>query len=347
MSILLKLDTFRILTGVNDPTTIKKRGPPTFGRFLNFVTKGGRPKGKYQYDEHWRPVYGLCDPCNINYDYVLKMEALNAESQWLLEDLKLADKVQIPHILSTSSESRQRDVEYYRELLRDVSAATLQRVLDIFQLDFHIFDYDISPFYKILEEKNWFNLAAGRSWVLKSSAYSIRFCWYIEVEDNRMSSNAWNNIFTCSPSAGQQLMRIVVLLVLIGTKLNFLLSAVDILIFVFIVGLIKEILSITIDTLMGHGLLLQFGPINFPCMSLMGIPSCLVTTSHTHGASLPEIKKQPILIFTQRSGQYDFHHRNLRYKRLAELIPLKHIFRPHNLGPDRGLDGGTSPKLRA
>ena len=59
-------------------------------------------------------------------------------------------------------------------------------------------------------------------------------------------------------------MRIVVF---VGMKLNYLrrwfFCAVDVLLLVFVVGLTIEIVSIVIDNLLGHGLLLQFGPINF------------------------------------------------------------------------------------
>ena len=51
----------------------------------------------------------------------------------------------------------------------------------------------------------------------------------------------------------------------------------DVLIIVFCCcGLTIEIFSIAIDNLMGHGLALHFGPINFRCRSLILILACFV-----------------------------------------------------------------------
>ena len=67
--------------------------------------------------------------------------------------------------------------------------------------------------------------------------------------------------FTCSTSAGQHLMRIVVVVLVVGTKLNYLrrcgvlvplMSFFFFLLMFFVVGQLK-FLNIAIDKLMGHG----------------------------------------------------------------------------------------------
>ena len=66
-------------------------------------------------------------------------------------------------------------------------------------------------------------------------------------------------VFTCSASAGQQLMRNVVAVVLVGTKLNYLqccgaLVLMGVLIVLFVVGLTIEICIIDMDDHFGHRL---------------------------------------------------------------------------------------------
>ena len=59
-----------------------------------------------------------------------------------------------------------------------------------------------------------------------------------------------------------------------------------------------EIFSIGNDNLMGYGLTLQFGPINFRCRSLMAFPSCLTVnydrdravSDYDHQVSLYHLK---------------------------------------------------------
>ena len=70
---------------MNDPLTIAKKGEPTFAKFLSHIVKDQNVV--FKYDEHWYPIYGLCRPCHVKFDFVLKVESLNEES------IKLLDKV--------------------------------------------------------------------------------------------------------------------------------------------------------------------------------------------------------------------------------------------------------------
>ena len=103
-----------------------------------------------------------------------------------------------------------------------------------------------------------------------------------------LNRDQWRDVFTCSASAGQQLLRIVVvvlvvvLVLVVVTKLNYLrrwvflvplmsflllldfLPAVPVLVLVvFCCFWAIEIFSIAIENLMDHGLPIQFGPLNF------------------------------------------------------------------------------------
>ena len=50
-------------------------------------------KTLFQMDEHWKPIRFYCSMCYLNYDYVIKFENLNIESQTFLEESKLKEFV--------------------------------------------------------------------------------------------------------------------------------------------------------------------------------------------------------------------------------------------------------------
>ena len=139
---------FSLLRGVNDG-----KSPAKFADFLDYVAHEG-PRLHNQFNIHWVPMYGMCDPCNIQYDFIIKTESLAAESQLMMEELGFESDIKLPHIFSFSSNSTwAKSKAYYEDLLKDVSVKTLERILAIYQLDFVLFDYDLTPFQEILKEK--------------------------------------------------------------------------------------------------------------------------------------------------------------------------------------------------
>ena len=58
---------------------------PIFWEFVQFVIDSKLPA----MDEHWKPAIHYCSFCMINYDFVIKFENLNFESQAFLQKSKL------------------------------------------------------------------------------------------------------------------------------------------------------------------------------------------------------------------------------------------------------------------
>ena len=58
---------------------------PIFWKFVQFVIDSKLPA----MDEHWKPAIHYCSFCMINYDFVIKFENLNFESQAFLQKSKL------------------------------------------------------------------------------------------------------------------------------------------------------------------------------------------------------------------------------------------------------------------
>ena len=42
-------------------------------------------------NEHWMNFWELCFPCDIEYDFILKLESISEESEWLLSHLNITE----------------------------------------------------------------------------------------------------------------------------------------------------------------------------------------------------------------------------------------------------------------
>ncbi|CAJ0965812.1 unnamed protein product [Ranitomeya imitator] len=51
-----------------------------------------------QMDVHWRPMHYLCDPCNINYDFLGKLETVKKDSDYILKALGAPSALKFPEI---------------------------------------------------------------------------------------------------------------------------------------------------------------------------------------------------------------------------------------------------------
>ena len=58
---------------------------PIFWEFVQFVIDSKQPA----MDEHWKPAIHYCSLCMLNYDFVIKFENLNIESQAFLQKSEL------------------------------------------------------------------------------------------------------------------------------------------------------------------------------------------------------------------------------------------------------------------
>ena len=57
----------------------------TFAEFLESIANH-YPETREQ-DIHWEPYWSACYPCDIQYDYILKLETIEEDSEWLLRHI--------------------------------------------------------------------------------------------------------------------------------------------------------------------------------------------------------------------------------------------------------------------
>ncbi|XP_056402775.1 carbohydrate sulfotransferase 9-like isoform X2 [Hyla sarda] len=108
----------------------------TFEQFAQFII---RENPSYR-DTHWRPMYQLCDPCNIQYDFIGKFETLAQDADFVLKTIGAPENLKYPTIKHHSNESRTGDdtTISYLEML---SPILFRKFMNIYSLDFSMFEY--------------------------------------------------------------------------------------------------------------------------------------------------------------------------------------------------------------
>lgn len=75
------VNVIRVVKGVNDIQTLQYGDlKPSFSNFIHVLVQESN-----SFNEHWYPMFGLCDPCHFQFDYVVKMENLSNESLAVLK----------------------------------------------------------------------------------------------------------------------------------------------------------------------------------------------------------------------------------------------------------------------
>ncbi|XP_072336928.1 carbohydrate sulfotransferase 12-like [Scyliorhinus torazame] len=108
---------------------------PTFVNFIQYLLDPRTEKDR-PFNEHWRQVYRLCHPCQINYDFIGKLESLDEDASYLLKLLNVEKFVQFPPSL------RNRTVSSWEEdWFSKIPVAWREKLYELYQPDFVVFDY--------------------------------------------------------------------------------------------------------------------------------------------------------------------------------------------------------------
>ncbi|XP_072916854.1 carbohydrate sulfotransferase 12-like [Hemitrygon akajei] len=107
----------------------------TFTNFIQYLLDPQTEK-EVPFNEHWRQVYRLCHPCQINYDFIGKLESLDEDATYLLKLLKVDKLVQFP-----SSSRNQTVASWEHEWFAKIPVAWRRKLYEIYNPDFVIFGY--------------------------------------------------------------------------------------------------------------------------------------------------------------------------------------------------------------
>uniref|UniRef100_A0A2K5XER3 Carbohydrate sulfotransferase n=1 Tax=Mandrillus leucophaeus TaxID=9568 RepID=A0A2K5XER3_MANLE len=108
----------------------------TFPEFLRYLVD----EDPERMNEHWMPVYHLCQPCAVHYDFVGSYERLEADANQVLEWVRAPPHVQFPARQAWYRPASPESLHYH---LCSAPRALLQDVLPKYILDFSLFAYPL------------------------------------------------------------------------------------------------------------------------------------------------------------------------------------------------------------
>lgn len=111
----------------------------TFEELLTYVVELWKQGGNNNIEWHFRPQFGQCHPCLIQYDVIGHYETLQDDSMFVLRKTKLLNKVSVPTWRSTNTRALMR--QYYSA----VTPLRFSQLKNIYKEDIEAFGYTNIP----------------------------------------------------------------------------------------------------------------------------------------------------------------------------------------------------------
>ncbi|XP_070573877.1 carbohydrate sulfotransferase 11-like [Ptychodera flava] len=97
------------------------------------------------WNNHYRPMYHLCSPCDIDYDIIGHLETINEDAQYIIKtigsDLDYPSRDQS----ATNSSNSDKMIEYFGKL----SKYQIIQLYRIYQMDFALFGYSVPDYMNV------------------------------------------------------------------------------------------------------------------------------------------------------------------------------------------------------
>ena len=132
-------------------TPSRKQETDTAAKFSEFITMIVS-RGKYSRDKHWAPYADRYAPCHVTYDYVMRVETLRPDAKPVLALLNQTQDSLDQFSSNIMRNSTFTDLDTKRlekrdpfvkklSLFKEISNKTLEKLLNIYRLDFELFGY--------------------------------------------------------------------------------------------------------------------------------------------------------------------------------------------------------------
>ncbi|XP_030628282.1 carbohydrate sulfotransferase 12-like [Chanos chanos] len=108
---------------------------PSFSDFIQYLTDPETEKFR-PFDEHWRQAYRLCHPCQINYDFIGKMETVEEDAAHLFRMLHVDNIVELP-----PSYSNKTTESWLRDWYANIPYDWKRNLYKVYETDFKLFGY--------------------------------------------------------------------------------------------------------------------------------------------------------------------------------------------------------------
>jgi len=148
---------------------------PTFRESFDFILaeldKKEAGSGKILIDGHFMPYSSRCKPCSMAYDVIIKFETLEEDSQYLIEQCGLDDRIGVLHEnqAPTGPETKQgfknkskkvkkgeekstkaiTDTKTALDFFRDIPTSKIRKLYQHYRHDFEIFGYSAEEYLNI------------------------------------------------------------------------------------------------------------------------------------------------------------------------------------------------------
>jgi len=108
----------------------------SFAHFIQYLLDPQTEKVK-PFNEHWQQMNRLCHPCQIDYDFVGKLETLDEDTEHLLRILGLDNQIHFP-----PGYPNRTTVNWERDWFANISVADRRKLYNLYEADFRLFGYD-------------------------------------------------------------------------------------------------------------------------------------------------------------------------------------------------------------
>lgn len=108
----------------------------TFAEFVRYLLD----EEPERMNEHWMPIYNLCQPCAVQYNFIGSYERLESDAAYVLERVGAPQQVQFPERQAWYKPVSKETLHYY---LCTVPQKLLRELLPKYILDFSLFGYPL------------------------------------------------------------------------------------------------------------------------------------------------------------------------------------------------------------
>ncbi|KAM4690849.1 carbohydrate sulfotransferase 14 [Rhinophrynus dorsalis] len=108
----------------------------TFSEFLQYLLDEDTEK----MNEHWMPVYNLCQPCAVKYDFIGSYERLREDANYVLERVNAPSFIQFPERQAWYKPVTKETLHYF---LCNTPKGQIRELLPKYILDFSLFAYPL------------------------------------------------------------------------------------------------------------------------------------------------------------------------------------------------------------
>jgi len=119
-------------------------GNATFVEFLRIVVEDFFWSGINRMNEHWRPQYAHCNPCDIEYDFIGRFEHLNDDAEYVLAKLTASGGPgsNVTFAARNIAGGTVSSSQQFRNLYANVSHKLMRKLIRIYKHDYELFGYD-------------------------------------------------------------------------------------------------------------------------------------------------------------------------------------------------------------